>query len=65
MFIDSSLDIAVINADGSNEHKLIETPTVKARWSPDGTKIVYYVDNVTGTSEVFVLSCGRPHGHSG
>ena len=58
VFIDSSLDIAVINADGSNEHKLIETPDreVAPRWSPDGTKIVYYVDNVTGTSEVFVLT---------
>jgi dipeptidyl aminopeptidase/acylaminoacyl peptidase len=56
----SSGDIWVINADGTNEHRVTVTATadIDPAWSPDGSKIVFgkgttiAVINADGTNEV-------------
>ena len=49
-------EVYVMNADGTNQVQLTNTPTGESipRWSPDGTKIAFNTDR-DGNTEVYVM----------
>jgi Tol biopolymer transport system component len=55
----ADLDIYTINTDGSGKTRLTNTPGVKEfqpRWSPDGTKILYYTETVGAPPQILVMN---------
>jgi TolB protein len=55
---DGNYEIYVMNADGSNQRNLTNSPSSDehgAVWSPDGKRILFY-SNRTGNWDVFVMS---------
>ena len=55
---DGQFHMHLINADGTNERRLISTPrgVDSAEWSPDGSQIVFTTFNDEGTSNLYVIN---------
>jgi len=53
----SNKDIYIINTDGSNVHRLTDSPSCErhAAWSPDGTQIAFQSDR-DGNPEIYIIS---------